>query len=190
MIFAQPVNPRGLSPGYGLGQFVVDPTVACRAAILHGTMGDVGLLMFAAGGIYREINLSLLAISAPGSVRKTFTQKLDQITAVIDETQQFAANLPAKSLFENRVDQLCAMITQAQAAGIQFKAHANVNAALDKLFETAAGVQSRIEAATRPVPPSPEDNGNGKSSIIVPALLTGALLAVVGAAYYVYRRNR
>lgn len=192
MILAQPVNPHGLSPSFahGLGQFVVHPVGACRDAILSGTMGDVRLLMLGAALIYHEIDLALLSTGAPKAVRAIFTQRRQQAEAAAAEAGKVASNLPAKVPLGDRVDQFCAVIQLAQTDAIQFSTQSGVKAALDKLFVAAQEIQSRIEATTRPVPAEPEPDKPKGRSIVVPAMLTGALVAVLGLSYYFYRRSR
>ena len=186
MIFAQSVNPRGLSPSYvGLGQFVVDPVAACRTAIQSGTMGDVRFLMLNAALIYHSI---IRAFGGRG-VSALFQERLAQIDAIADEAGAVAVNLPANVPFGSRIDQICAMIALAQTDAAQFSASPGVADALEKLFKAAGIVQTRIEAATRPRPPEPEPEPSPARSIIIPAMLTGALIAVIGTAYYLSRRR-
>ncbi len=190
MILAQPVNPRGLSPSFGLqnppcclGQHVVDPGHAARMAILSGTMGDLRLIMLATAVVYGAIEAELP--QAPAISRALFTARRGQAKDIADEISAFSIISPAYDLFESRADEIAGLVVLAQSSAEQFSEYPKAVDALGKLFSTASDVQSRIEAATRP---SPDRHEAKRASFIVPAMLTGALVAVLGTAFYLSRR--
>ena len=109
-----------------------------------------------------------------------FLAKARLMQGIATEASGHASGTPARGIFGDRAEMICAAIAQADSDADQFPGSAPVRQARAELFSFSEGILDRIARGELPS----VESSLTKSNLLVPAMFTGALLLVIGGAFY------